>query len=321
MMTNSPTASRVKLGRGALVFAVVVLFALSMLAPASASTQTVGGWQNQVRQTPTPGSGCFKVSYPSTSWVSVPCGTNPHPGVYYTIGGTSPDWTGSSRSAMTSSVGQVTSESTFIGEYQEPGGLSNDFSIQLNTNTYPLTYDGHSTTGWEQFIYGVQTPSEGGVMIEYWLLGYNNTYDCTSPFSSDGLGDCTYLTSPTDVSQQGFSQLVLLNQLTSASFYGKVTSSTDTAEFCFSSTCWARSAGDLVSLDNYNWRISEWNFFGNGGGSEAYFEGPFSLGITVDSYVKVTVSCYKTTFTGESNNMTLGSCSSSGGQYSFSQSG
>jgi hypothetical protein len=169
-------------------------------------------------------------------------------------------------------------------------------------------------------------PNSGQVIIQYWLYGCSQ-YGCPSPFSPPftGSADCVYTTNGPTVSLSGVVTLnydILLN-LASApvTLYGKATSSLDTSEFCYSSNCWASTGSDYLGLSSDKWGSSEWNLFGNGGGSEANFFPPFSMNITVNSYVKISVSCYNQTFTGESNNMTLGGCKNSGGQFVFSQSG
>jgi hypothetical protein len=223
-------------------FGLCVILSLIVLqtgSSVSAFPLTTDQWSTIMNQTPTPASGCFVVSYPSTAWTPVPCGISTGPTVFYSIGGSGSDNTGTADNGivLTSATGQVTSETTFVGECEVLYGgsscyLSSDFSIQLNTNQFTFTYGSHSTTGWEQFIYGVSTNLEGFVEVQYWLLGYSQ-YGCPTNWQSDGLGNCVYTTSQTTISGQSFSQSALLAQLTSASLGGSVSSTQDKASFCY----------------------------------------------------------------------------------------
>lgn len=318
-------------------FISFVLLSVLLIVPqatiAGTSSNTITAWQAQIRGIDVPGRGCFTASFPATVWTPVSCKKADN--TLFMVGGVYSDYTGAANAYIYSSVGQVTSETQFVGECMLTvvGGnqnncvYSNDFSIQLNTNLFQANCNGHTVTGVEQFLYKTNTNVDGHLEIQYWLRNCAQ-YGCPSPFSSPASdpADCEYTTSPTDVQLPGIAgdstNYWILANLTSSTvtLYGKATSSLDTAEFCFSSTCWANTGSDYLGLSNYKWLSSEWNLFGPGGGSEAYFYSPFSITIRVDSYVKVSVSCTSGSITNESNNMNLGGCSSSGGEFTFSES-
>jgi hypothetical protein len=73
-------------------------------------------------------------------------------------------------------------------------GSTNNYSLQLNTNQFPvpnnstLCNNSGGCTGWVQFTFSNYTAANGYITIEYWIFGAKS---CTPPFSSASNG-CVY---------------------------------------------------------------------------------------------------------------------------------
>ena len=305
---------------------VILVHVLGATTPTIASTQlTLSEWQAFMlsEHSPTPGQGCFVASYPIQEWTAIPCRTTPPDNGSagpFTIGNGYNDYvTNSPNYNYLSTTGSFTAESDVTSEYDSGLGSLfgvNDFTVQLNSNTYSYTYGGHLATAWEQFVY-VTDPSDalGSILVEYWLFGYAK-YGCPSGWTNDGSGNCYKNTNYLSESNL----YVNAKQLTELSTSGTVTSTTDTVKACVSGTCYSNSGGDLVSLGSGSyWYNSEWNVFGKSMGGQAVFNTGSSLSvkITVDESPTYELS---TTYTGESNNLGLGSYSTGTYTLAFSES-
>jgi hypothetical protein len=310
---------------GLIIVAIIVLgIYLTPVSFSASSSMTTSAWQKIMGQTPTPGLGCYDASYPSTNWISQPCSNNDTKTIANVGGCGTCDWMGfrTLGNYITNAQGSVTSESTFVSEYDSYSGIQSDFSIQLNSNEFPFTYQGKSTTGWEQFLYQVASPTTGNVYITYWLVNYSSVYgSCPSGWFNDGSGNCYQKSSEATFSCSLCTQGTILSELTSASLSGQVSSTADKVTFCFKGACTSSSGGDVISLSSLYWFAAEWNIFGQGGGSQAVFGSPFSLTITTFIYNRIrNTICGQDSYTTESNNLNLGSCSSSTSSFTFSES-
>ncbi len=307
----------------------------SLLTPysssASNSSSTKVAWQSTVYGKE-PGPGCWEVEYPSTAWTSVACLSPSGPPGVEQIGGsgTYPDEVAASTHQYVNyATGQFSMESNFGSESDNTYG-SNAFSLQLNTNTSSCTVNGHSTgfSCWQQFLLTNCGSCDGGysdtVYIQYWLLGYDSTYGgCPTPnlitWHISG-GSCYGNSLGTSTGSQS------AGSLDSYSLTGgtEVSGSTeDNVQFCNSSNCYSVIVAGTVLNAGAGWIDSEFNVFGAILSSQAVFTP--TLGNTFSIYDDITEyspygntspTCYQTTYTGESNNMYLGTggngCSASG---------
>lgn len=292
----------------------------------AAHPPTRAEWRRSMVKTPTE-SGCFKVSYPNTTWEQVAC--SPAPSVPYITGhgafpGNVGDGTDSS-AAVTSgtisssegsfpAVSNVASESEIDPTNSSPGSNnlgSNIFSLQMNTQYFTTTACSSGTSycqGWVQFIYSSHI--SGGVFIEYSLLYYTtSSAGCPSgwtayetPLNNQPYYTCFFNTSVASVPSQSFTNLSELTLTGSATANGndEVILSTGGALYSLS---YADSTLNLASA----WAVSEFNIFGDCCGYEAVLNTGATLVVntTVDNGTTNPPSCGSGGYTGETNSLTL----------------
>jgi|CZKU01.1.fsa_nt_gi hypothetical protein len=266
--------------------------------------------------------GCFQATYPSTTWVEVPCTKAPdYPlipaqggaraaGAPETVGNNSGDSTSIASGTISWSEGSFPS---VIGVNSEKAnGVANTYSLQLNTNKFNTSAcNGHSgCQGWEQFVF----EGTGGGFIQYWLIGYGGT--CPSGWTNNGApaGDC-YRNSGTSapVPAQAITNLANLSVLGSAG-------SSDMLTIAVGNVVYMISQASVLGLNAGGWTTSEFNVFGDSGGDQAVFQDPGTTIVVQTLTESVTPTenapqCGTSSFTGETNNLTLvpGSCCAIGG--------
>jgi hypothetical protein len=321
----------------AIVLAFLAASTLSVCASAfsqenasySAEVQAQKTWRETIRNTIPPKKGaCYHVSYPSNVWKEVACVTAPNiPFAQHlpsasqiknikagmdaqpqTVGDGN-DYVAQVPGLMDLAVGQFSSFST-PGETGSFG--ANDYSLQLNSNFMSSpACNGHSgCMAWQQFIY---SSHEQMIFIQYWLLGYNGT--CPSGWTAYS-DDCYTNSSAVTVAQIPVSDLINVDLWAGAG------STSDSMLFTtgsyhpgggadsYSFTT-PTSVIDLVA----GWKQSEFNIFGDGGGSEAVFTPPTTIGVRIQLQEQGSTQTAPTCVpdagtTGETNNLTLGPCTS-----------
>ncbi len=312
----------------------------SSLTTTSTSNQSIGpnwpDWRTQIAKIQVPRTGCFSASYPSTVWQPTQCATAPliplRPSPLTVGNGLDEVAQAPSGKFIGSSIGSF----QVSGLTSETDSLygANNYGLQVNSQTFPTNTaytGGKSTTGWEQFVW-INWPyynSVGLGYIQYWLLGYYSVYgNCPStgpPLGSSWmvyLGDCyanslgvtTPLEAPTN-----------LASLSLAGFSNYNGGGVDIDMFCISGgSCYSVSITDQIVNLYLNWQYSESNVFGVGSASQANFNSGTTITVTntlKDQSTNVIVpSCVNTGYTGETNNLNLGPCSSnSNGQIVFTE--
>ena len=283
-------------------------------------------WRRSMVKTPTE-TGCFKASYPSTTWQEVACSPAapvPYMATHGTRSAAVGDGTDSlatvTSGTISSSEGSfplvsnVTGESEIDPQNNSPGSNvlgSNIFSLQLNTQFFTTTACSRGTAycqGWVQFLYSSYTSS--GVLIEYSLLYYTNSSDgCPpawtayeTPISGQVYYTCFFNTSVTSVPSQSFTNLSRLTLTGSVTPNGNddVILSTDGTLYKLS---YADSTLNLAGA----WTVSEFNVFGDCCGYEASFNTGATLIVstTVDNGTTNIPSCASGGYTGETSSLTL----------------
>lgn len=316
-------------------------------------------WRTQVSRIPTPQAGCFTVAYPSTIWQPTQCTTAPSLPLQpspATVGGSTSNTVGDGNDEVAQSPGTIIGSSIgtllTVGVTSEidvcvgpppfctsGGEGANAYGLQVNSQfpfTTSTTYtDGRTAHGWEQFVY-VTDPSNAfvtGTYIQYWLIGYHSTYGVCpntappgggfngSPWANFG-NDCVSNSPITLTPQEPATSLTSL----SLAGYANI-GSNDEVLFCVSGgSCYSVTVTEHVLNLYLNWIDSEFNVFGYGDGSQAQFN--TGTTITVTNTLKdqggsvISPSCVNTGYTGETNNLNLGSCTPNGisGQIVFSES-
>lgn len=289
-------------------------------------------WRDTMQRLPTPEEGCFKASYPDTTWRATTCWSitgHEHPlarstpGVRPEIVGNGNDYTLSAPNLISSAAGSfpavsgVTSETgTGVLGFNDGGVLGpNEYSLQLNTGSTARTVacgSGASTcTVWQQFVYApdYETKGSAAVFIQYWLLSYGST--CPSGWLSGGGSNCyknsAYVAAP-DVAITKLASLKLSASATSGG--------NDTVTFTDGTVAYAVTATDSVLDIATVWRQAEFNVVGNAGGSQAVFNTGSALTVKLSAQYGSTTapSCASGSgSTAETNNLILGTCAAAGG--------
>jgi len=300
-------------------------------------------WRQQVLAFPASTFECGQVTYPNTIWQHATCG--PPINATYNVGYLTTDWTGelpSSGTYVGTAEGFFTSATGITNETDGGTVRDNNYSMQVNTNYFSTTMNGSITTGWEQFIFANGagfSHTDSALLISYGLIGWYSAHSDSCPTSNSqylvdkypytwkNVGDSCYnATYPTG-------QIPQVNPSNSYPFsdllvQGVAGSSGDTATVC-SNSCYLNKAPiSVLGLYSSKWTDVEWNVFGNGYlHPTASFNSGTSLSIMVDLWDGSGNSiaypvCYNTSWTAESNSLTLSTgCATYGGYYTFSESG
>lgn len=331
MRTKTSHIHRVAVVVGAAALGSMVS-ALSVAAPA----QSLKAWHETMRHTPPPMVGCFHASYPSSTWIWEACGTTDYrsrppvglgrhqqpSGTGQQTVGNGDDYAALTTGLTNSATGSFPSVSDLTSE---TGSGAPGYTLQLNTNVSGSSracagYGYSSCQVWQQFIYSSDyTGGNAQVFIQNWLFiptgarcptGWT-TYDTSS------YNGCYENSGAVNVPSVPATQLASLKLAGSV-----VADGADTVTFTDGTTAYAVSEYD-TTLDIADvWNLSEFNVVGNGGGSQAQFN--YGTWVTVklqvnDGSTSAPTCLASTGTTGETNNLTLGSCSTSGGAAPYIQ--
>ena len=286
------------------------------VATVSAEALMQENWRETIARTAVPHEGCFEAEFPTATWVEAACTVAPDK-VYVPHGRPGPqtvgngvDYAASVTNLISSAVGTFP---TVTGVTSEKDGSANVYSIQMNSNFMSTAAcNGHSgCQAWEQFVYSSQ---EQAAFMQYWLIDYGNS--CPSGWNSYD-GSCYKNSAAVSVPKQAISTLSQL-KLSGAAVSG----GNDTLTFTTPTKAYSTTGKDSVTYLATAWKQAEFNIIGDGGGSKATFNSGSSV------TVKVAVSHGSTAApscasnagtTGETNNLTLGSCSGVSGATPYIQ--
>jgi len=276
--------------------------------------------------------GCFQATYPDIVWQKAACKTvQPlvHPVHANTAGGggnvtgDGKDYVAKAAGLISETLGTfpkvtgVTSEkSVGVPSFGDGGILGpNEYTLQINTNFTGTTSAcaGHSgCTVWQQFIYSpdYSTKGEASVFMQYWLIGWGST-KCPKSWQSAGGGDCyrnsAYIAAP-DMPITALADLLITG--------AAVAGGNDTVTFSNDTNAYSVTGPDSVVDISSVWQESEFNIVGNAGGSRADFNKGSSVTVKLtltDGSTAAPTCVADAGTTGESNNLTLGRCSATGG--------
>jgi hypothetical protein len=302
------------------IVALTSILSCSVACGSPAVTTPLGEpqWRAQMLQVPLPATGCFTATYPSLRWQTVPCLTAPTTPLLPATGQTLPETVGGSATAdyagevtnlITSATGSFPSESGVTSETDSFTHNANDYTLQLNTNSFSTTpvCKGHGSTcqGWQQFIFSstgsCRTTSGTPIpclLIQYWLQGYGK--GCPSKWGRLGQ-DCVQTSRPVQVPPQPITNLAALTMTATTSAGGM-----DTVYLGAPGSVFASKQDNVLSLASA-WTDAEFNVFGHGGGSEAKFNSGSALTVLTTVHHGSTAApiCKQESYSGESNNLTL----------------
>lgn len=275
-------------------------------------------WRETIAHVPAPEAGaCYHASYPSTTWNKISCTTAPDrpytpraQGVTYTVGNGN-DYAAQSSTLISQTVGTFP---TVTGVTSETDGSKNVYSIQLNSN-FMTTAACKSISGcqsWQQFVY---SSSEQSAFMQYWLINYGNK--CPSSSWASYQGSCYMNSKAVSVPKIAITNLASLKMSGNA-----VNGGNDTLVFTYGTEAFSTSGKDTVVDLATGWRGSEFNIIGDGNASGATFNKGSSVTVKValtnGSTAKPTCAANAGT-TGETNNLTLGTCNAVGGSTPYIQ--
>ncbi|HEY2345082.1 MAG TPA: hypothetical protein VGH80_04280 [Xanthomonadaceae bacterium] len=324
--------------RLALIVALVGLAgATSSAFAAPSEEQAQAIWRNLVHTNPAPAEGCFHASYPSTTWVKDQCFRAPHRYMHAPHRGNSGQWetVGNGNDDVISVSGLISqtigSFPTVTGVTSEKGvGVAlfggggilgpNEYTLQINSQMDQTSAACKNHSGCTTWWQGVMAPDydvqgKSSVFIEYWLLGYGST--CPSGWDSDGSGDCVKNSNYTSAPDEPITKLG--SEKLSATV---VSGGNDTVVYTVGTTAYSFSAKDSVLYLASNWHQSEFNVVGNAGGSKAQFNtgSSVTVKIAVSDGSTAKPTCLKNAgTTGETNNLTLKTCTATGATQPYIQ--
>jgi hypothetical protein len=189
---------------------------------------------------------------------------------------------------------------------------TNAFGLQLNSNNNLPTSLCQACTGWEQFVFanfpGGQYAS--GVYMQYWLI---NAASCPPPpwiYFAGGPGEASgcYFSSP--MTPASTVPPLTIADLGNLSLMGTSADGTDTVALfgAPSGEAFAVGQDSILNLEQ-SWNAAEFNVFGAGGGSEAYFNSGSTIvvktSVDADGGSTNAPSCEQKGFTAETDNLTL----------------
>jgi hypothetical protein len=313
-------------------------------------------WRHTMHHTPAPQEGCYHASFPSTEWEKVTCVAPPayqsaRPNLRTDTVGNGYDYVAQAPSGHTFSsvmgsfptVSGVTSEkgaNVPFGSGESDGITgTNQYTLQINTNIVNTAACAGYTGcyAWQQYVISTDTPvsltssalsGKTEVFIEYWLINYGSSRraSCPKGFLNAGADtkgvDCVQNT-PAVVVYNG---LLPATQLASLALSGTAAAGgTDTATATYDTEAYTASVADSYTDISSKWTQAEFNVVGNAGGSRADFNKGASLTVKIavtdgstTAPTCVSPSSYDGT-TGETNNLTLGSCTATGGSTPYIQ--
>lgn len=288
-------------------------------APAAkmAGARLHAAWRASISSAALPGRGCFTATYPSTDWMRVACTMAPGrafgPAHWSTVGGGN-DYAAEVASPVSSAAGSFPSITGLVKEKNV--GVSDQYSLQLNTqyfatpacqgSQYPPECD-----GWQQFVFAQSGGKKrvSSAFMVYWLINYGPV--CPSGWNQAAL-NCWSDSSAVGVPHQKLSALDDL-QLSGA----VVSGGNDTVQLTTSSKAYAVSGSDAVLDAAGSWTDTEYNIFGNGGGSQADFNKGTDITVKIhltDGSTNAPGCQSGAIFTWETNNLNLVKCTGKGGK-------
>ncbi len=309
-----------------------VLSAENTAAAIEPDAAALGNWRALMAHRTEAEEGCAQAEYPSLVWEQVECKVA-HPRVHPVrkkpgtgateVTGNGNDFVAEAAGLITETVGSfptvtgVKSEKGVgVAAFGDGGILGpNEYTLQINTNYTGTTSvcAGHSgCTVWQQFIYSpdYNTDGEAAVFMQYWLLGWGSS-KCPSSWGSDGDGDCYKNSAYVAAPDQAITTLKSLTLSGTVVAGGK-----DTVVFNNGSKAYSITGSDSVVDISSVWKESEFNIVGNAGGSRADFNSGSSVTVKIaltDGSTAAPKCVADAGSTGETNNLTLGSCTTASG--------
>lgn len=307
---------RTALGAGALLCLSMTGAAAAAPASKPAEVRPHEVWRAAITDSALPGAGCFEATYPGTVWTRVACTIAPNRAfepAHRPQVGFGNDYAAVVSNQITSAMGSFPAISGLKSE--KSAGLSNQYSLQMNVPYFssPACSSSPYPPGciaWQQFVFsqsGGKTGTSSAFMV-YWLINY--AAYCPTGWNQEAL-NCWINSSAVSVPRQKLSALGDLQLSGSAASGGN-----DTVKLTTSSKAYAQSASDSALNLAGSWSGTEFNILGDGAGSQANFNKGTNITVNIQLTDGATTApnCQtNVTFTYETNNLNLNSCSGQSG--------
>ena len=298
--------------RNAIATGVLSAALLSLIVAAQAADDAgaLAQWREAIAHTNVQAAGCFEASYPSMEWNQVECVEAPaipfipRGGRGGPTVGNGNDYAAEVSSGLISeTVGSFPKVTGVKGE--EGVGGANSYSLQLNSNFMSNNKacdgakDPPKCLAWLQYVYSSDSKA---AFMQYWLIHWDNT--CPSGWNSYG-GDCYTNSNAVPVPKEGITKLKTLKISGSA-----VVGGLDTLIMYVGTKAYKTTGEDSVVYLSTGWTKSEFNVFGDGGGSEAYFNSGSSITVEIavtNGTTNAPICAPDAGTSGETNNLNLGS--------------
>ncbi len=164
---------------------------------------------------------------------------------------------------------------------------------------------------WSQFVYSSDAEA---VFIQDWLIFYGDTCG-TGLWNPDDFGDCFMNSAGVTVPQI---PLTADSDLSSLKMSGIARNGgDDTLVFANGTDAFITTQPDSIANLATGWIASEYNIFGDGGGTEAILNKSAAIDVRIEAKdgTELAPLCLDNVgFTGETNNRTLGACTAYGGK-------
>lgn len=277
-------------------------------------------WQQAISRLPVLTPGCYHAAYPGLEWSPVECRgaptwpLGPATKSPYTTSaapmkvGDGNDYLTTVAGTISQATGTFPHVSPHIAEQGRVGGagglVPNTFTLQLNTEFFSTptcagSSDPVNCLGWQQFVYDT---GYNVVYMQYWLLDYYAT--CPSGWYAFA-GDCyvNSLASTYNGNALTAADLATTTLVGTASLGGndEVSLSDGSGQAAL-----VVNGDDVLQLAK-GWTTTEFDVFGDGNGSEAYFGANTTLAAaaSLESNSPSPPTCTAGGFTGETNNLNL----------------
>jgi hypothetical protein len=299
--------------------AALVSAAAAAPAPADDRSAAVSraheAWRSAIMAVPVPEEGCFRAVFPDAAWVKARCKVAPaRPYIPRSASRSLTVGDGDDYAAVTATLTKSALGSFPVvkGVTSEKGydGAPNTYSLQLNSGFMTTAgcsgaADPANCLTWEQFVY---SSSYTSAFMQYWLINYGNK--CPKSWARYQ-EDCYKNSAAADVPQIPIKSLHGLKIEATA-----VAGHLDTLVMTTPTEAYTTTGKDSVVDLGTAWNSAEFNIFGDGGGSQAKFNKGSSITVEIGlrDGSKTAPTCQADDgTTGETNNLTLGKCSTSGG--------
>ncbi len=293
------------------------LLSLTVAAQAADDAEALAqeAWRAAIALTNVPGAGCFEASYPSLEWNKVECVEAPNiPFRPRTGAGSQTVGDGDDYAAEVSSglISQTVGSFPKLTGVKTETGIegANSYSLQLNSNFMnTAACDGAKNPAkcldWLQYVY---SSDSAAAFMQYWLINWNTK--CPSGWNSFS-GDCYTNSAAVTVPKEKIKKLKTIKLSGSA-----VAGGLDTLVMTVGKKAYSTTGEDSVVDLATAWTESEFNVFGDGGGSQADFNTGSSITVEIavtNGTTNAPTCASDAGTTGETNNLNLGSCAGEGG--------